>query len=76
MFLIFATQYFSVFFLFVRFGNEPEVFRPKYSQTAILHAAHFRRAVNLENPLVTRCHGTEIPVHTELPLKEMHKRQF
>ena len=27
------------------FSAEPEVFLPKYSQTAILHAAHFRRVV-------------------------------
>ena len=33
------------FFLFAPFGYEPEVFLPKYSQTAILHAAHFRRVV-------------------------------
>ena len=50
VFLIFTTQlyqYFSVFFLFVLFGDEPEVFLPKYYQTAILQAAHFRRVVNL-----------------------------
>ena len=62
--------------LFVLFGDEPEVCLPKYSQTAILHAAHFRRVVNLENPLVTRCHGTEIPVQTELALKDTHKGNF
>ena len=47
--LIFTTKidrYFSVFFLYVLFFNEPEVFFPKYSRTAILHAAHFRRVVN------------------------------
>ena len=38
-------QYFSVFFLFALVRNEPEVFLPKYSQIAILHAAHFRRVV-------------------------------
>ena len=27
-------------------SDELEVFLPKYSQTAILHAAHFRRVVN------------------------------
>ena len=46
VFLIFTThlhQYFSVFLLFARFSDEPEVFLPKYSKTAILHAAHFRR---------------------------------
>ena len=26
-------------------SDEPEVFLPKYSQTAILHDAHFRRVV-------------------------------
>ena len=49
VFLIFTTtpyQYFSVFFLFALFSDEPELFLPKYSQTAILHAAHFRRVVN------------------------------
>ena len=48
MFLIFTTQlyqYFSVFFLFALFSDKPEVFLPKYSQTAILPAAHFRRLV-------------------------------
>ena len=51
VFLIFTTQlyqYSSVFFLlFALFSEEPEVFLPKYSQTVILHAAHFRRVVNL-----------------------------
>ena len=49
VFLIFTTQlyqYFSVFFLFALIIDAPEVFLPKYSQTAILHAAHFRRVVN------------------------------
>ena len=48
VFLIFTTrlyQYSSVFSLFALFSEEPEVFLPKYSQTAILHAAHFRRVV-------------------------------
>ena len=30
-------------FLFALFSDKPEVFLFKYSQTAILHAAHFRR---------------------------------
>ena len=50
MFLIFTTQlyqYFSVFFLFAPFSDEPEVFLPKYFETAILHAAHFLRVVNI-----------------------------
>ena len=48
VFLIFTTQpyqYLSVLFLFTPVSDEPEVFLPKYSQTAILHAAHFRRVV-------------------------------
>ena len=50
VFLTFTSQlyqYFSVFLLFALFNNEPEVFFPKYSQTAILHAAHFPRVENL-----------------------------
>ena len=49
VFLIFTTQlyqYFSDFFLFELFSDKPEVFLPKYSQTAILHVAHFWRVVN------------------------------
>ena len=48
VFLISTTQiyqYFNVFLLFALFSDKPEVFLPKYSQTAILHAAHFRRVV-------------------------------
>ena len=48
VFLIFTSQlyqYFSVLFLIALFSDEPEVFLPKYSQIAILHAAHFRRVV-------------------------------
>ena len=48
VFLIF-TRYINILvflFLFALFSDEPEVFIPKYSQTAILHAAHFRRIVN------------------------------
>ena len=37
-------------FLFALFSDEPEVFLPKYSQTAILRAAHFRRVVKSEIP--------------------------
>ena len=33
-------------FLFALVSDKPEVFLPKYSQTAILHAAHYRRVVN------------------------------
>ena len=49
VFLIFTTQLYqksSVFFPYALFTDEPEVFLPKYPQTAILHAAHFRRVVN------------------------------
>ena len=48
VFLIFTTQlyqYLSVYFLFALVSDEPEVFLPKYSQTAILHAAHLQRVV-------------------------------
>ena len=48
VFLIFTTQlyqYFSVLFLFALFSDEPEAFVPEYSQTAMRHAAHFRRVV-------------------------------
>ena len=48
MFLIFTTLLYQclVCFLFALFIDEPEVFLPKYSQMAILHAAHFRKVVN------------------------------
>ena len=48
VFLISTTQlykYLSVIFLFSLVSDEPDVFLPKYSQTAILHAAHFRWVV-------------------------------
>ena len=45
MFTTQLKQYFSVIFLFALVSDEPEVFLPKYSQTVILHAAHFRRIV-------------------------------
>ena len=51
VFLIITTQqyqYFSVFFLFALFSDDPEVFLPEYSQTAILHAAHFRWVVTYQ----------------------------
>ena len=38
-----------MFFQFALFSDKPEVFLPKYSQTAILHAAHFRRVVKLDS---------------------------
>ena len=47
MFLIFTTQLYQfAFFLLALISDEPEIFLPKYSQTAILHAADFRRVVN------------------------------
>ena len=49
VFLSFTTQqyqYFSVFLLFALVSDEPKVFLPKYSQTSILHAAHFWSVVN------------------------------
>ena len=39
------TNILVCFFLFAIFGDKPEVFLPRYSQTAILHAAHFQRVV-------------------------------
>ena len=51
MFLIFTTNYTNmlvVFFLFGLSSDKPEVFLPKYSLTAILHAAHFRRVLSVE----------------------------
>ena len=35
------------------FSDDPEVFLPKYSQPAILHAAHFRRVVNPQYSLTS-----------------------
>ena len=41
-FLFLLPNYSNIkcFFLFALVSDEPEVFLPKYSQTAILHAAH------------------------------------
>ena len=53
VFLTFTTQlyqYFNVFFLFTLFSDQPEVFLPKYSQTAILHAPRFQRVVISHSP--------------------------
>ena len=36
------------FLLFALVTDEPEIFLPKYSQRAILHAAHFRRVVKIK----------------------------
>ena len=33
--------------LFALVSDEPELFLSQYNQTAILHAAHFRRVVNV-----------------------------
>ena len=68
VFPIFTTQlyqYFSVFLLFALFSDEPEVFLPKYSQTAILHAAHFRRVVKhltlqVNTSLSSNCEDSEL----------------
>ena len=50
VFLIFTTQLlpipiFKCVFSITLFSDEPEVFLPKYSRTAICHAAHFQRVV-------------------------------
>ena len=45
MFTTQLCQYFSMFCLFALFSDKPEVFLPKYSQTAILHAVLFQRVV-------------------------------
>ena len=42
-------------------SDEPEVFLPKYSKMAILHAAHFRRVVNLTTNLHIRFHPGHTP---------------
>ena len=50
MFLIFTTDNTNIlvyFLLFALLSDEPEVFFPKYCQTAILHAAHFWKVVNV-----------------------------
>ena len=66
VFLIVTTQlyqYFSVFFLVALFLDEPEVFLSKYSQTTILHAAHFQRVVMVVRYLVlfaAGCFGGDI----------------
>ena len=57
VFLIFTTQiyqYCSVIFLFALFSDEPELFLSKYSQTAILHAHHFRRVVKI---MIQQCYN-------------------
>ena len=58
MFLIFTTQpyqCFSVIFLFALVSDEPEVFLPEYSQSAILHAAHFQRVVKISKMFDMEC---------------------
>ena len=46
-FCIFTTYVSVHFVLCALFIDKPEVFLPKYSQTAILHGAHFWRVVYL-----------------------------
>ena len=47
VFLISTTQLYQYFFSICTTYHKLEVFFPKYSQTAILHAAHFRRVVTM-----------------------------
>ena len=54
-----------MFLLFAPVSDKPEVFLPKYSQTAILHAAHFRRVVNTNKPGEPL--QFEVPTHTKTP---------
>ena len=57
VFHIFTTQlyqYVSLFFLFPLVSDKPEVFLLKYSQTAILHAAHFWRVVNVPSSEISQ----------------------
>ena len=69
VFLIFTTQlyqYFSVFFLFAPVSDEPRVFLPKYSQTAIPHAAHFpdlHHAMYLRYTFVLQIIGEDVRFH-------------
>ena len=69
MFLISITQlyqYFSFLFLFALFSDEPEVFLPKYSQTAIVHAAHFPRVVNIIYFIVLILNYDQRNIHNNL----------
>ena len=59
MFTTQLYQYLSMIFLFALVSDEPEVFLPKYSQTAILHAAYLRWVVNQVNPKVESMDYTE-----------------
>ena len=56
VFLIFTTQLYQKCVVSIctigLFTDEPEVFFPQYFQTAILHAAHFRRVVNMYYTIV------------------------
>ena len=61
------------FFLFALVSNDPEVFLPNYSQTAVLHAAHFRRVVKyITHQCSPGCRHSgsssrsDLPSHTEL----------
>ena len=63
VFLIFTTQiyqYLSVISFFALVSDEPEVFLPKYSQTAILHAAHFRWVVTIVFYNFSHHYNTEV----------------
>ena len=51
------------FSYFALFSDEPEVFFPKYSQTAILHAAHFQRVVKHPKVVEIERVNEEILVH-------------
>ena len=51
-------HFFSVFLNFALFSDEPEVFLPNSSKTAILHAAHFRRVVNKDTYTIEVIHFT------------------
>ena len=61
------------FFLFALFGDEPEVFLPKISQTAILHAAHFLRVVKLDTEvyIYTQMEGIDAAQYTKVPNQQI-----
>ena len=59
-----TIPFFTVYFLFALFSDEPEIFLPEYSQTAILHAAHFRRVV--KHVTIVYCEwGSKTFAHTK-----------
>ena len=70
VFLILTTKLyksFSAFSLFALFSDEPEVFLPECSQMAILHAADFRRLVNIVK------YKAHIPLKNEFALGARRK---